>query len=448
MGILDLSLVTTALLNLLEYTFSLAVENKVADLTFSSQRPDQLKGNAVGLYLFHISEDPRYKNLPTPEDFTAHIRHSSIALQLYYQLVAQYISESDSKDSAIMEQNMTGIAMKTFHDFPIIDEKTKTSRKTDTNDKEEAVIFPDHLIGTGTRLRIELLPIDHKDALNYWSSSQLVPRLAAYYRISVVLLRRESPPTRPDRVLSYGVNTFVGMGPRIDSCSNKLSFKLPGKPATQTLELRPAQVAFGSEVTFHGSGFGGKGTELLFKNNLWGKFYGFGSNWGVKITDNRVKLTIQENITIYDEEGHSKNVKVIPGIYSAKVRAKKKVSLSDGSSKDADYSSNECPFEIVPFLDISNNIIEAVLGDDVEVIGKLFSYKMQLDPNSPDLTEVISIQVYVGQDEYKEGSGSGTFEVEEKKITIHLKNDMKKGSYPLRIFANGVESPPNWITII
>ncbi|MCX6224185.1 MAG: hypothetical protein NTV01_05465, partial [Bacteroidia bacterium] len=58
------------------------------------------------------------------------------------------------------------------------------------------------------------------------------------------------------------------------------------------------------------------------------------------------------------------------------------------------------------------------------------------------------IQVYVGNSKYQIGTDPGSFSVlSGDKIELHLATDLLTGDYPLRIFANGVESPPNWISI-
>jgi hypothetical protein len=428
MGILDLSLITKSLINLLTHYFKYAPEKLVTDPAISSQRPDQLSGNAVGLYLYHICEDPHSKNQPAPEDSSAGIQFCAMRLHLYYQLVAQYLSDPTSSDTAIFEQNMMGIAIKALHDFAIIDEKTKLIHVKDDGTKEEFTIFNDSLKGTGTRLRIELLNIDQKDAMGYWGTSHAAPRLAAYYKVSVVILKPEVPPSRPGRVLSYGVSTFAGNGPRIEGCSNKLVFMVPGETAVNEIELRPAQSPPNGKIVFYGSGFSGGKVDLLLKNANWENPLKADNNWQLTITKDGITVVVQK-IT--------GTTPVNPGIYSACVQMTKQIRLPDDTLRDIIHLSNECPFVISPFIE---SVTKKAAGS-YEISGYIFK-----DPG--DGTE-LKIQLYIGNIKYKQGTGAGSFMVTAAdKITFLLAADTGTGNIPVRLFVNGAESPPTWITII
>jgi hypothetical protein len=444
MGIPDLSLVTQTLLNLLECAFSTSADSKVGDISFSSQRPDQVKGNTVGLYLYHVVEDPGYKNLPAPEDASAHIRHSSMGLNLHYQLVCQYLSKPEVPETAIMEQNMMGIAMKTFHDFPIIDDRTTIQKKNPSSGITTINVLHSDLLGTDTRLKIELLPVDQKDAMGYWATSNTAPRLAAYYKVSIVVLKREIPATRPGRVLSYGVYSFPGGGPRIDGCSNMISYTLPGQIKPNEFDLSPAQVPVGNEVFFTGACLKGEKAELMLKYSRWDEFCTVDNSWNLKFTETGASITIQEKIP--DGKGGQKQI--LPGIYSAKIKVTKRITLSDGKTGETEHCSNECPFVITPRIDGIGNVTEIVPDElyNSEIDGYLFSF---IDP--VDTPDQVTLNVYVGVDQFKQikvGSEKESFKVvSDSKLTVYLPK-LTAGSYPIRIFVNGAESPPNWITII
>jgi hypothetical protein len=70
-----------------------------------------------------------------------------------------------------------------------------------------------------------------------------------------------------------------------------------------------------------------------------------------------------------------------------------------------------------------------------------------LDTDPVTYKEQVTLNVYIGETKYLPGTGAGTYSVLARKIKIHLEAGLAAGNYPLRIFANGVESPPNWIII-
>ena len=236
MALLDLSSITKALTNLLKYYFMASDiwSTMGTSPTISPQPPDELNIDAVGLYLYHISEDNQYKNLSAPGNDIPPVRFVPMGLNLFYQLTAH---SSADETGTYKEQKMMGIAIKALHDYPIIDDSTAIVDLSETNN----TVFPSDLQGNDNRLRIVLQPIAHNEAMNYWSAGNKPPRLAAYYQVSVVLLEPEEIQSRSSRVLTYGVQTFVDGAPRINSCKNTLSFTMAGQTQTRELEVRPAQ---------------------------------------------------------------------------------------------------------------------------------------------------------------------------------------------------------------
>jgi len=357
--------------------------------------------------------------------------------------VTQYAPNSEDLKTAIFEQQMMGIAMKALHDYPIINEETTIY---DPITAKEETVFVGTLKGTGSRLRIELLNIDQKDAMSYWGTSHAAPRLAAYYKVSVVLLKPETPPSRPGRVLSFGVNTFVGSGPRIDGCSNTLSFKIPGKTEMNEIELRPAQAPYDGLITFYGTGFSSGIVDMLLKNALWDKPKILDNNWQLKVTKEGITVLVQKEIG---------TIPVNPGIYSVCVRVTKQINLPDGTSREIKHLSNECPFMISPGIDnAADNIFEIPVTPDKTIIveGHVFPPEETNEPLYPTLI------IYIGSMKLKGKKSADLLSAGEFKVVkvatdykIHLQIpdglDPDITYFPLRIFVNGAESPPNWIKV-
>jgi hypothetical protein len=434
MALLDLSLVTRALTSLIELSFKASPiwssPGNLISPAISPQPPDQLKKESIGLYLYHVSEDTKYKNLPSPGNDYPPVRYTPMGLNLFYQLTAH--STEDLDTGSFIEQKMLGIAIKALHDYPIIDENTKI---TDLNDIGNYV-FTDELKGKHNKFRIVLQPIEYRDAISYWTAGSSPLRLAVYYQVSVVILEPEESKTRSGRVLQYGVQTFIGGAPRINGCKNTISFNVPNKPEVHEVELSPAQVPPGQGIILSGTGFGDGTVHLLLKNNNWKEIPEVDSLWDVKANDQSVTAIVQETITTATE-----TFRVLPGIYSAIVQVTKTINLPDGSTRDIEHSSNECPFMISPTIDSIST--PASISELVTIKGYIFKNSAPaLDP----------VKLYIGGNALSEVSATpkaGEFNItDEATIELMLPSDLKsKDYYPVRIFVNGSESPPNWIKV-
>jgi hypothetical protein len=368
-----------------------------------------------------------------------------MGLNLYYQLTAH--SDLEHTPGTFREQLMLGCAIKALHDYPVIDDSTKINGLK---------ILDAGLAGAGNRLRIVLQPIPHNEAVSYWTAGSHSLRLAAYYQVSVVLLEPEDSMSRVARVLSYGVYTFVGGAPRLDSSQNTLSFKLPEETVSREIELRPAQVPpsnlptaqvpLSSHLNLLGSGLAANGTSLFLKNIRWEAPKNADKNWETTATNDRVSALVRETIA-----GES----VFPGIYSALVEVTRRRTLPDGSIRDFKHLSNECPFVITPRIKITKPLN---VNDEWTIEGYIFkdpSPPSPPPPGAPPAIPAISeVQVYVGVFKLelnKTGSiKAGEFRIvnaSELKLRLPTTLDLNQQNHPIRVFVNGAESPPEWIDV-
>jgi len=445
MALLDLSSVTKALANLLKYYFMASDiwSTMGTSPTISPQPPDELNIDAVGLYLYHISEDNQYKNLPAPGNDIPPVRFVPMGLNLFYQLTAH---STEDETGTYKEQKMMGIAIKALHDYPIIDDSTAIVDLSETNN----TVFPSDLQGNDNRLRIVLQPIAHNEAMNYWSAGNKPPRLAAYYQVSVVLLEPEKIQSRSSRVLTYGVQTFVEGAPRIDSSKNTLSFIIPGEADPREVELRPAQalpaktplpdpLPIDHKISFIGSGLKVGTTTLLLKNERWDDPQEVDSTWWqIVVTKDGLNAVIRETLS-------AGGTAVLPGIYSAVAKVIKQIVLPNGTGRDIEHLSNQCPFAISPRIDS----IGALDANNVSIIT---GYTFQHTDISPE-----AVLAYFGNAKL-ESKTMGALNPGEFKVTgpltleVRLPNVDADGNafesgkfYPIRVFVNGVESSPEWI---
>lgn len=413
MALIDISEVTCAVINLLRNAYVPPYWSLPFTPTFWPEPPSKLIQNGVGFYLYHMQENAQFKNYPAPGQDKPPIRFTSLALNLYYQLSANYGREEGN--GALDEQTMMGIAMKTLHDNPVI-------------------ILPPGPDGSENKIKISLQPIPYQDAVHYWTAGTSPIKLAAYYEVTVVLLEPERTQTIAGRVLSYGTYVFPDGMPRINGSQNTIGFKVPGESVLRQLEIQPAQVAPLSKVNFFGSGYSGDNISLLVYSSNWlGALVADGS-WNLTITaNNQVTVTVPQTVVV---PGVALPVNVLPGMYSAQICVARTLVLSNGLSKQIKSISNQFPFTVTPRIDT----ITFTAPNLVTVTGFYFIFPIPVPP--PD------IEVFLGPTNLVLGGTPGFTITALNTIQITMPAGITSGQvFPLRIMVSGAESAPRWIVV-
>ena len=423
MTLLDLSLVTRALVRLIEaHVGASSAWSSSVTLEVSPEPPDRLSGDrTLGLYLYYVSESPFLRNeglghLDSP------VRYQPMPLVLHYQLTAH--SDIAGADGTYEEQLMFGLALKALHDYPTLSDSTIVSGVT---------VFPAALIGADNRIRVELQQIDPPEARSYWNSDNQAARLAAYYAASVVLLEAEEPQRRPSRVLLPGVQVFVMGAPRLDRSAATLTVTLPGEDPAD-IEVSPAQLPVGGTVTFSGSGLSGGTIALLLRTARWDDPVEVdAAAWSVAATGTTLSASVQE-------QADASNA-VLPGVHAAIARLTVARELPDGTTRDFDHRSNESPFVILPRID-GATVPDA--SGEFEVTGYVFQHA-DLDP--------ADVLVYAGDMRLAPGTAgalaAGEFAVTAATtVDVRLPAGLTSGNdVPVRVFVNRAESLPSWVTV-
>jgi hypothetical protein len=113
-----------------------------------------------------------------------------MGLCLYYILTAHH-SSSDVDADAFTQQQLLGLALKTFHDIPVVTDNP-------TIDGMNPVL-PENLRGKQNSIQIIMRQISPEDAAGFWSiDPQAIPKLSAYYEVRVIFLEPEKPRSTPN----------------------------------------------------------------------------------------------------------------------------------------------------------------------------------------------------------------------------------------------------------
>ncbi|WP_433796252.1 DUF4255 domain-containing protein [Actinoplanes sp. CA-252034] len=334
MALLDLSMVTTALTSLVRAHISMSPAWILPQPpVVSALPPDQLAAGSLGIYLYHLSEDGYLKNAPPPGPGTVPVRLIPMAVSLHYLVTA--LGEGQVEQATLLEQRLIGCAARALHDHPVIDDDTVLPQKPPHQPLE--VLQQAGLDGAGNRLRISLQPIIPAEASAYWNSGPLSTRLALYYQVTAVLLEPEKPTAATGRVLRYGVQTFAGSAPRLDSAENTVHINVPGLPP-QDVVTRPAEVPIGGRITFHGTGLAGDlDSRLVLQHASWAGPVTVDETWSVLGTGDHLSATVQQTAGAET---------VLPGTYTARIRVIHRRTLPDGSVREIPVLSNSTPFSV------------------------------------------------------------------------------------------------------
>lgn len=421
MPLLDISLVTQALLKVIEENVTSSPAWSAANvLTLSPQPPDKLKGTrAIGLYLYHIREDAHTKAQDWPVDDEAPLRYCPMGISLYYLLTA-HSEIPDTSQQVYAEQLMMGLAVKALHDYPKLDDTTTVGG---------VPVFAPQLTGRENRLRISLQPIQFNEAMQYWTGTQPL-RLAAYYEVAATLLEADAVKSRRSRVLSYGVHTFVRGTPRLDGSRNTVQFTIPGEATPREVTLQPAEVTYGDQVTFVGTDLRGDRTSLLLHHrDFVAPVEVDPVAWGVAATIDRVTATVQQT---------AGTEAVRPGMYGAAVKVTASRTLPDGTTRQFEWRSNQTPFAVTP------QILTLTPGAIWVVTGARFD---------PAVLTGDAIQLFLGPDRLSRVTAgtpaAGEFRVMSS-TTLRFRPPAALASgtvVPFRLLIEGAESAPRWITI-
>src|SRR5262245_59381911 len=193
MGLRNLYNVTRTLINLLRENITKNIDPTLEGfLSVTAIPPEKVENPefTLSLHLYHVAEDPFYKNALGPGSDPPNVAKAPMALSLFYILTAHH--ENNPQFDAETQQKLMGYALKTFHDFPVITSKTRINGSAILDSE-----FGDDTIQTILR------PVTPEEAISFWNSQETkTTRLSAYYEARVVMLAPAPPRTLPGVVLN------------------------------------------------------------------------------------------------------------------------------------------------------------------------------------------------------------------------------------------------------
>lgn len=335
MSLLNLGHVTRTLMNLLTQRLPEYPDFPGgATLTVSPAPPDVVTGtHALSLYLYHLREDAHTKSQDWGNEGDYPLRFKPMGVTLSY-LLCPRSSAAVIEDRAFTDQLLMGLALKTMHDFPYIDDTTTVATLGGP-----VLLMPAGMRGRGNRMRILLKPTPAEDATQFWQAGTQAMRLAAYYEVSATLIDPDVPTRRAGRVFAYGVHTFVRGQPVIEGTRASVTFTIPGEVDPRSVETSPAEVAFMQTFEVFGADLRGDRTSLFLNHRDFVEPVEADAAWNVDSNGSVLSATARPTAGAQA---------IVPGIYGVLVRTTARRTMPDGSQRDFDLWSNEAPLAIAP----------------------------------------------------------------------------------------------------
>jgi hypothetical protein len=421
LGLLDLSVITDHLVNLLN-----GCRGDPSEFTATGMPPDEIRNESecqLSLYLFHVSPDKYQRNSPVSGPWAdpaktktrvPPIPYQPLSLNLYYVLTAYY----KGKGAYVKEQQAMSTALKCFYEEPIVK-------------------FP---LGGGDQgefcLTMEVESADEIGRL--WQAITSSLRLSVVYKASVIFIEPPTPPTlaKPPDTINLAISPaslpFATAGQvictyiRVDYVGPNAT---PLQPDPRSFELVPAVVAPGIPARrFHlyGAGLNQSISDhlyLVFPNSTEQEV----TAWMVANpappaapVQTAAKLTLDLPTT------------GIPpaGVYQLRVGNGEPIGHVDA------LRSNATPFSIAAWVDPAGGPLLSPSGGVYTLNGIGFV---------PGALEVLLETVPLSQES---AVGPGQFDVNGAgtAIRFQLPSSLPEGRYGVRVRVNGVESSPvKWV---
>jgi hypothetical protein len=402
LGLLDLSIVTDRLVKLLDDYRQLQLFQTLASFTVSGNPPDKVAkegGSHLSVYLFHIESDKFQKNTPVSGARDTKIPAQPLSLNLYYLLSAF----SDNENGYREEQQAMSIALRCFHENPIIRTNVVLDGQTV---KEEFCLT---------------MEIETADSLGrLWQATTTAMRLATVYKVSVVFITPPAPTVSPAPVWVFRIVPEVlpfTLPGQLLSTSANLSYVAPDGQ-TYNLSPSPALVAAGQRFFLYGTGF--TGTTRLYLLAASG-------------TETDISSWIQTRETTRLELQIPTASPPAPGVYQLQIG--NALAMTDPSAT----RSNPTPFSIAALVNPTGGpIVNGVIGTTLTLAGQGFvTGKTEVLLSSIKLTPVSG------------SPGAGQFQVvSNTALQLQLPTTIAAGRYPVRVRVNQVESvPAKWVVV-
>ncbi|MEY6434281.1 DUF4255 domain-containing protein [Thioalkalicoccus limnaeus] len=430
-------------------------------LNVSTMPPERVGSvqNGLNLHLYHVMEDAHYRNAPPPGRGHPPVAREPLTLLLYYIMTAHH-EINDVFDAEIQQRNF-GLALKTFHDYPRIDDGLTIA--PDAN-PPQTVMAPG-LRGGDNQIEIALRPLTPEESLSFWSAEQsATTRLSAYYEVRTVFLEPEPPPGVAGTVLDLGVFVSVGRAPLLERVAALSHFSPPASTglAPQTIETSPARASLApglvppvNRVVVEGTRLAGDGTPgsaaIVLRNPAWREASppirsvpinpALNAAWAATLTERVASFEMQPSL-IRDTETGPVTLDVVPGVYAVSILTTRRMETPSGRVRASQVESNQLAFTLGARIDgvapaDGFGRMGLQLVDLFDLTAATLEVQLAIDG-------IIYDEIPAFADDPVEDRGR--YVREAGLLRLHpLFDPTRPGAHPVSLTINGAPSQPFWI---
>jgi hypothetical protein len=424
LGILDLTLVTSGLVDLLTASVTNTAlfddEHPAFTITVSGKPPDLLRREGecqLGVYLFHVTQDRSQRtspvigrNDPTVNPRVPPLPAQPLSLDLYYLLTAFSASATHPH---LEEQQAMSIALKCLHEHPIVTLPAASGE------------------GGELCLTMEMLSADEMG--RFWQATTQSLRLGVVYKVSVVFMRPPdpAPPAKKPKTFTLAVDAAAApftQAVQVFGTHTTVRYRRPKSPPDfAEYGLFPATVAPGQPFVLHGSGFQPTppNADRVYLVAPDGTEEDVTATW--------------VNTAVSTRSRYLLTIPAVPGRTSGFYQLRIGNAVAAGSA--GAVRSNATPFGLAASVDAGNSAFLPVpgVGQPWQLGGTGF-----VDGATEVCLETISLRAATGGT-----TGPGEFRVASAtSLEFRLPAGLASGLYAVRVRVNQVESPPaKWVQV-
>jgi hypothetical protein len=360
--LLDLSRVTNVLLRLVPDYVRARLEPSLT-VTATADPPDVVASgaprNTLSVHLHHVRETPESR-AAIGGGARVPVRTAPMELALRYLVTAHHADASTGDPVPLVQHKLLGYALKTFHDHPVVDERT-VIRAGEPPLLEELELL-------GHRFEVETLVLDPAEAAAFFAGESRVAPPAVFVEVRGVALDPERVERLAAPVLSIGDHVLTGGAPMLTRSLGELAVVPPGAAAAVVMRASPARVTLAEppaalplpapsdpdphRLILEGAALEGERTLVLRGRRVLARVPldpvdaaapVLAQAWRPRASPSRVEVSVHRRAR--ERDGTERTL--VPGIYEGSLQLRTTVRTSRGPSTIA-RTTNVVPVLIAP----------------------------------------------------------------------------------------------------